>query len=279
MLHLVSIFILASLVVLPVSAGYAADPVPPPPIEALKKEGAVLTYLGRDLGYDAWRATKDGQEQFFYVTPDGSAFFLGLLFNKNGRAVTFDQLKRLQGTPDPALTDLSNAPSQKSETMSMPKVQGQVSNLPKSELFFADVMRTSYFRMGKTGAKTIYTFIDPRCPHCKNFIGALLPELDKGTLAIEIIPVGALTPESPAMGAYLLNAPDAPGRMRRLMSGDDQAVPTDKGYDTSKVQANLDVMLKWQFDGTPVTTYRAKDGKIKILKGGNVDVKSILNDL
>lgn len=279
MFRLITLSVLASIFILPLSSAFAAEPMLPPPIEALKKEGAVLTYLGRDLGYDAWRATKDGQEQFFYVSPDGSAFFLGLLFNKNGRAVTFDQLKRLQGTPDPALIDLSNAPSQKSEVMGISPVQGQVSNLPKSELFFTDVMRTSYFRMGKTDAKTIYTFIDPRCPHCKNFIGALLPELDKGTLAIEIIPVGALTPESPAMAAYLLNAPDAPGRLRRLMSGDDQAVPSDKGYDTSKVQANLDVMLKWQFDGTPVTTYRAKDGKIKILKGGNVDVKSILNDL
>lgn len=275
----------------------AAEPALPEPLVKLRDEGAQMKYLGRDLGYDGWIAVQNGQEQYFYVTPDGSAFFLGLLFNKNGRVVTFDQMQRLKGSKDPILNDLLNAPSQtvednvptpaadllaKKEADKASKVANKTTKPDASspaEQLFADVNNARWFVMGNKTAPAIYTFVDPRCPHCKELLNDLKPYIDGGKVQVRVVPVGALTPESRPMAAYLLNAKDASERLTRLMAGDQTAIPTDSTAPAKDVDANLDVLLKWKFSATPITVYRGKDGTVKLLQGRADDTKSFISDL
>lgn len=267
----------------------------PKPIQKLQDEGAQLRYLGRDLGYDGWLAVQDSQAQYFYVTPDQSAFFLGVLFNKNGRAVTFDQLARLKGKNDPILANLEDAPSQRTERPALSKVVDAPSEAvsppplaPKAEpgpsraeALFHDVAEADWFVMGAAKAPVIYMFTDPRCPHCKDFLRDLKPLVDDGKLQIRVIPVGLLAEDSATLAAGLLAARgDAAARLFKFMTGDDAAIDTsDNAAQVSRVDANNTLLMKWKFQGTPMTVYRDKTGKVKLLQGRAKTVETLTEDL
>jgi len=71
-----------------------ALPELPAPIQTLVDEGAQIRFLGRDKGFDGWLTIKNGQEQYFYVRPDRSAFLMGVLFDDKGEMITVDQVQR-----------------------------------------------------------------------------------------------------------------------------------------------------------------------------------------
>lgn len=253
----------------------------PDPIAALQKEGAQLKYLGRDLGFDGWIAIKNGQEQYFYVTPDGSAFFLGVLFNKNGRAVTFDQMKRLQGVKDSALNDLENAPSQAAEPVppsSLKASRSAMTSTSLAEQLMQDVINGHSFTLGtaKT-APVIYMFADPLCPHCKDMIRLLDPAVSAGQIQVKILMVGALSPDSAPLAAGILSQKNPGAALRDLIAGQKQPVKGDKN--DPRIVENLDIMIKWKFTGTPVAVYRDKKGMIKILQGPPKSLDILMQDL
>lgn len=259
------------------------EPALPKPIAQLKDEGAQMKYLGRDLGFDGWIAVKDGQEQYFYVTPDGSAFFLGVLFNKNGRAITYDQMKRLQGKKDPVFDDLMNAPSQKSSVamadMPTPAAAPTASGASLSEQLMGDVVGGSAFIMGLANAPVVYMFVDPLCPHCKEMLKTLKPAVDAGKLRINVLMVGALHPESRPLAVGVLGAPDPSAALVSLMNGDIRAVKPGADAPDPRLDRNLSILQKWKFDGTPVTVYRGRDGTVKLVQGAVAKPEAILNDL
>jgi thiol:disulfide interchange protein DsbG len=276
------IIFLLVIVMLSISPGVQAapgEPSLPTPIAQLKEEGAQMRYLGRDLGFDAWIAIKDGQEQYFYVTPDGSAFFLGVLFNKNGRAITFDQLKRLQGKKDPIFDDLMNAPSQKlaAPTISPPSVS-RTGASSRADQLWVDVTGAASFTLGPSTAPKVYVFIDPACPHCKDMITALLPAIDAGQVALQVMMVGALTPDSAAWAAGILANPNPGIALRQLVTGTGGPQAGDAAADP-RIAQNFALMQKWGFDGTPVSIYRDQQNKIKILQGPPKTVDVLLKDL
>lgn len=290
------LLVLASIATPVLAAGTSAVTPPSPPlpeaIAALQKDGAQMKYLGRDLGFDGWIAVKDGQEQYFYVTPDGSAFFLGVLFNKNGRAITFDQMKRLQGKNDPILQDLANAPSQKAsatpEQVDGPKPQVakdpqvkpnvQVPGVSKSEQLWQDVTRAATFTWGKSAtAPNLYIFVDPLCPHCKDMLRMMKPEVEQGRLQLNVIMVGALLPDSGPLAAGILTSPNPAQTLQDLMDG--RKLPNKGDASDARLAANLAILSKWGFAGTPVTVYRAKTGVVKVLEGPPAKVEVLLQDL
>lgn len=270
----------------PVFADALKIPPLPEPIATLQKDGAQLKYLGRDLGFDGWIAIKNGQEQYFYVTPDGSAFFLGVLFNKNGRAVTFDQMKRLQGVKDPVFDNLENAPSQAatSPPTTIPAVPATsvVSTvktpISPAEQLMQDVMAGYSFTLGKNpNAPTLYMFTDPLCPHCKDMIQMLNPALTRGDMTVKVLMVGALTPDSALLAAGLLSQNNPEEAYNALIYKNKN--PPNGDASDPRMAKNLDIMVKWKFTGTPVTVYRAKNGTIKILQGPPKSLDILLKDL
>ena len=144
----------------------------------------------------------------------------------------------------------------------------------------ADVQKAAGFRIGKADAPIIYTFVDPLCIHCKTFISMAAPEIEAGHIAIQALPVAVIAKESMPMAAFLMQAKDAATRYMTLVQKEDiSVIPMNETHDTTPVQANIDLMMKWKFDGTPVTIYRAKDGKIKIVSGSVENMDVILKDL
>ncbi|HQX27885.1 MAG TPA: thiol:disulfide interchange protein DsbG [Alphaproteobacteria bacterium] len=264
-------------------SAYAADNDPvtnttlpdmPKPIQELVNQGAQVRYIGKDHGLDAWITVKNGQEQYFYVLPDKSAFVMGLLFDANGKLVTVQQVKRLQEQGDTLLDTLAeDANAAKIDPGSDPKFKSP------SEQMYYDIENSNWVPLGQQGAPVAYAFIDPQCPHCHEFIQSLRAEyIDKGKIQLRIIPVG-FKDETRAQAAFLLATPNPAERWFKHMDGDTSALPAKTELNDQGVQRNLATMQSWQFSVTPMIVYRGKDNSVKLVRGNPKDLAAFVNDL
>ncbi|MCM2343336.1 MAG: thioredoxin fold domain-containing protein [Alphaproteobacteria bacterium] len=258
------------------------DPPLPAPLETMAKEGAQLRYMGREAGLDSWIAIQNGQEQYFYVTPDREYVLLGLLFDKTGKMITLQQVSALQQQSDAVLDVLKAAP--KADTPSVTQNlegQNQIANKvlkSPSEQLFADVESANWIRLGEETAPHFYMFIDPQCPYCHEFMKALRSDIDGGKVQVRMIPVG-FKDDTRAQAALLLAIPSPQERWFRHLDGDTEALPVTPGINEQGVERNMSVMQSWKLNVTPLSLYRAKDGSVKIVQGRAKDMKAMLSDL
>lgn len=276
----------------------SAQPDVPPPIQNLVASGAQLRYLGQDYGLNGWLVLKNGQEQYFYSTPDGQAVMMGILFNNKGDTVTLKQINELRKKEGPAIDKLAGfdaapiAPQAKDtpQTEATPTVGQDFTNpeallksavKPKSEQLFDGVESANWIKVGSDKAPVIYSFIDPECPHCHDLIQNIRKSgyLEQGLLQLRLIPVGVLTENSLTEAAYLLAAPDPQKELFRHLDGDKTALLADKTVNTQGVQRNIKLMQDWKLDVTPFSVYRGRDGKVKVLQGVPDDLKKIITEL
>jgi thiol:disulfide interchange protein DsbG len=277
----------ALLLLIPVSAWAQTEtqaqdttiPELPAPIKNLVDEGAQLRYLGRDYGLDAWITIKNGQEQYFYVMPDRSAFTMGLLFDGEGKLITMDQVQRLRAKGDNLLDTLAEEDFSDIEANRNNPAKADALTSP-SERLFADIETSNWVPIGKPDAPVIYSFIDPQCPHCHEFISDLRQKglLDSGTLQVRMIPVG-FKDETRAQAAYLMATPDPQKSWFAHMDGDKTALPAKTEINQQGVQKNLAVMQSWEFNVTPMIVYRAKNGTVKLVRGRPKDLDGMIADI
>lgn len=248
----------------------------PAPIQNLVDEGAQIRYLGRELGFDSWLTIKNGQEQYFYVQPDGKAFVMGVLFDDKGKLVTVDQVRRLREKGDTLLDTLAGDTT----GFDLPKADEQERFEFKTpgERLYNDIENSNWVALGQPGAPIAYSFIDPQCPHCHDFVEALKPELERGRIQLRMIPVG-FKDETRAQAAFLMAAPDPQERWMRHMNGDQSALPAKAEINQQGVQRNLAIMQSWKLTATPMIVYRGKDGEIKIVRGQPKDLPGMIADL
>ncbi len=251
----------------------------PDPIQNLVNEGAQIRYLGRDYGMDAWITIKGGQEQYFYVQPDGKSFIMGVMFDEKGKLVTVEQVGKLRADGDEVLDQLADdygmdaAAATKAEADKKP-----VFKSPSEQLFY-DIENSNWVPLGEAGAPILYSFIDPQCPHCHDFVESLLKDyIDTGKVQLRMIPVG-FRDETRAQAAFLLATPDAGAAWRRHLAGDKDALPARPEINQQGVQRNLAIMQSWKFNVTPMIVYRGKGGEVKIVRGQPKDLPAFVADL
>ena len=285
MFRILTVFALVTLCLATVTMGkqaYSQDAEPdmPEALEVLVDRGAQARYLGVKHGMQGWVTIFKGQEQYYYVTPDGKGFLMGLLFDQDGKMATVEQVRALQEKSDGALDILT---ADKKPEASLDKVKAQTKKdfeyKSPAERMFADVENSNWLSFGNKDAPVIYSFMDPQCPHCHSFMKDLRDGyLDKDLVQIRMIPVG-FHEETLAQAAFLLASPDSKERWYKHLDGDDQQLPADASVNTQGVQKNLSLMQAWKFDVTPMTIYRGKDGKVKIVRGRASDMNKIISDL
>jgi thiol:disulfide interchange protein DsbG len=256
-----------------------AIPELPAPIQNLVDEGAQIRYLGREHGLDSWITIKNGQEQYFYVLPDRSAFVMGVLFDQEGKLVTVDQVQRLRARGDTLLDTLAseNTFSQIEADRNTPNGSDELKS--PAERLFADIENSNWVPLGQQGAPVLYSFIDPQCPHCHEFINDLRKGyLDQGKVQLRMIPVG-FKDETRAQAAYLMATPEPQKHWYAHMDGDKNALPAKSEINQQGVQKNLAIMQSWQFNVTPMIVYRGKDGTVKLLQGRPKDLPAMIADI
>lgn len=250
----------------------------PEPIQNLASEGAQIRYLGRDHGLDAWLTVKGGQEQYFYVLPDQSAFVMGLLFDETGKAVTIDQVRKLQKemAGDDVLNSLaSDLPDRQAAS----EQNASKEFLSPSEQLFSDIEESNWLPIGGTNAPVAYAFIDPQCPHCHTMVQNLRADyIETGKLQLRMIPVG-FRPDTLAQAAFLLASPDPKAIFYDQLDGKQNAIPVRADINQQGVQRNLLVMQTWDLDVTPLVIYRDVNGTVKIVRGVPADLSGFLADL
>lgn len=277
----------------------SSQPDVPLPIQNLVASGSQLRYLGQDYGLDGWLVLKNGQEQYFYSTPDGQAVLMGILFNNKGDTITLKQINELRKKEGPAIDKLagfegsplsspaaelpSSAPATVSVSPDFTNPQALLKSAvkPKSEQLFEGVENANWIKLGADKAPVIYSFIDPECPHCHDLIRNVRKSgyLEQGLLQLRLIPVGVLTENSLIEAAYLLASSEPQKDLYRHLDGDKAALLVDKTVNTQGVQRNIKLMQDWKLDVTPFSVYRGRDGKVKILQGVPDDLKKIITEL
>ncbi len=270
-----------------------SQPEAPLPIQNLVSQGAQLRYLGQDYGMDGWLVLKNGQEQYFYSTPDGQAVVMGVLFNNKGDTVTLRQINEIRQKEGPAIDKLAGylTPAQPAQSAEVkPAITPDFTNpeallksavKPKSEQLFEGVEAANWISFGAEKAPAVYVFIDPECPHCHDLVKMVRKSgyLEQGLLQLRLIPVGFLSENSLIEAAYLLASPNPQKDFYRHLDGDKDVLLTDKSVNTQGVQRNIKLMQDWKLDMTPFSVYRARDGKVKVLQGVPEDLKTIITEL
>lgn len=274
-------FALLLLFALPMSV-QAQEKVPPlpAPLENMVKDGAQVRYLGKQYGMEGWIAILRGQEQYFYVTPDREAFLMGLMFNKDGKMVTLNQVQKLQLEEGETL-DAFASPAEVEPSPFEAIASGEVDKAFKTpaEQLFADIEGSNWVRVGQPDAPVVYSFIDPQCPYCHEFIKDLRGDyLTNGMVQVRMIPVG-FRDETRAQAAFLLSVPSPQDRWFRHLDGDESALPISSSINQQGVQKNLAIMQSWKLNVTPLSVYRAKNGEVKIVQGRPKDLPAMLADI
>lgn len=263
-------------------AAPSQGPALPGPIQTLVDGGAQVAYLGNHNGLDGWITVRNGQEQYFYATPDGKSLMMGLLFDKDGELVTVRQVRTLQEKSGDVLGLFTQpVPEELKEKQPTTVKAAALESAFKtpSEHLYDNLQDSNWIALGDDKAPVIYMFIDPQCPHCKAFLGDLRKDyIEKGLLQVRAIPVG-LRPQTKAQAAFLLAAPNPQERLFRYMDGDEKALPVTGGVNEQGVERNLAIMQSWKLDVTPLTVYRAADDQVKIVQGRAKNPAQIIKDL
>lgn len=257
------------------------DTIPniPEALQALSDRGAQLRYLGTEHGMDGWIAIYQGEEQYYYVTPDKKAFVTGLLFGNDGQPITIEQVRELQAQGGDVLDLLAEGAPPAATPKSIESVAEGMKLKTPGERMFADVENSNWIRLGKESAPVIYSFVDPQCPHCHEFIQKLRKDyIETGLVQVRIIPVGFFE-GSLAQAAFLLASSDAEVRFYKHLDGDKDALPAKSDISTQAIQKNMALMQTWKFNVTPLTTYRSKSGEVKIVRGMAKDIPALIADL
>lgn len=285
MFRMIPVLMFAAVLALPmaVSAQQKADPALPATLQNLAAKGAQVRYLGREKGLDGWITVMQGQEQYFYATPDGEAILMGLLFDKNGKMLTVRQVQNLQQGNDPTLENLivekTEQPAPTIENLQAEIArQADVKTSP-SEKLFAAIEGANWVVLGNKDAPAIYAFIDPQCPHCHAFIQDIRKDfLDAGQLQLRMIPVG-FREDTKSQAAVLLASATPQDTWFRHMDGDATALPVSSTVNKQAVEMNMSVMQTWKLDATPMIVYRSAKGEVKIIRGRPKTPLDILADL
>ncbi|MGZ9108282.1 MAG: thioredoxin domain-containing protein [Micavibrio sp.] len=261
----------------------AASPTLPDTLQNLAAKGAQIRYLGREKGLDGWIAIHQGQEQYFYATPDREAVLMGLLFDKSGKMLTIRQVQNLQQGNDPTIESLmlesEAAPADPLAAIQAQLQQEQEKTATPSEKLFADIEASNWIRLGNEKAPVIYAFLDPQCPHCHDFMGDIRKDyLDAGLLQLRMIPVG-FRDETKIQAALLLAAKNPQELWYRHLDGDEAALPVSSSVNRQAVELNMAMMQDWTLDATPIIVYRSGKGEVKIVRGRPRNPSDILTDL
>lgn len=277
-------FLALLVLVLPFTA-IAADSVSGPPLpdvlQNLATKGAQIRYLGKEKGMNGWITVQNGQEQYFYATPDGEAILMGLMFDKTGKMITIRQVQNLQKGNDPTIESLLNQPSPKSDEdlSALQKQIADASKLPESQKLFNAIEKSNWIRLGDEKAPVVYAFLDPQCPHCAAFMKDVRKTyIDTGKLQVRMIPVG-FKDETKIQAALLLASPNPQEVWYKHLDGDTKALPITSDVNTQAVEANLAVMQAWKLDATPIMVYKTPKGEVKLIRGRPKNPGDMLVDL
>jgi thiol:disulfide interchange protein DsbG len=266
------------------------QPSVPTALQKLVENGAQIFYLGKFENMNGWALLRKGKPEIFYENEDRTALIMGLMFNSEGDMISMSQISELRrrvgddmyaatgntfSAPnlDMALNTVNNAESD--EKSSQPPLNRP---LTKAEQMYVDLIAANWVTMNPDGQYDVFGFIDPDCPHCKEFINDIQNHTDGNAIRLRVIPIGT-TESSLKKAAILLASGNPQERLIQYASGDTTALEAPENINTDGAQNNLNVMLKYGLDATPLVVYKTGKGEIRMIRGKPSDLSAIISDI
>lgn len=151
----------------------------------------------------------------------------------------------------------------------------------KAEQFYALTEKANWVQVGSKDAPYMYVFVNPTCEHCIAYWKALRLSVDNGTLALRLVPFGALE-QNRKLGAALLGSPDPAKAWRDFVEGKLSAMPLSLATPGTlkKIDDNTALWGKMGLtQAPPFSLYRAPaDGKIRAVIGKPDNVMMLIAD-
>ena len=267
------------------------DPLANPVLASLQKMGAKFFLLGTHSGMTGWFILKDGQVQIVYATPDNKSAVIGALFGENGDNITAQQIAGLVQSnkevadlissaqkEQTAISQVGSPPSQAASASST----GSIPSAPMSpgERLIHDLSGAAGVVVGNASSPEILMVMDPHCPYCQATWTAVRDVVMKGGVHLRLIPIATLDTDNERAAAVLLGASDPLSVWDKYVSGDkSQLAGTPPAAAFIAVRANHTLTDGWKIMDTPYIVYRAKDNKVKVVKGKPDDAAVVLRDL
>lgn len=180
------------------------------------------------------------QNMVVYVTADGQAAIAGNMLDVKGQNLTKEHLAQYAPKPDydKTWTDLEKAST------------------------------VATGAKGKDVKSVIYVFEDANCIYCHLEYKALQPYTKVG-LQVRWVPVAFLHADSYEKAAVFLAAKDSEAALvdMHINFGKHGAIAPASPEMRAKVDANNKLMANSGFKGTPVTFYKDKAGKVRVING------------
>jgi len=284
--------ILTIIAVLPslANAQMKKEPKPPKALANMVAKGSQVFYLGQFEGMNGWALIRKGKPEFFYENKDRTAMVMGLMFNDAGEMITMAQLKTLNDrVGDDMYAATGGALSQDIATQAkVQKTSEPTDNtsqapqlnrpLTKAEKMYTDLLAANWITINPDGAYDVFAFIDPDCPHCKQFLQDADGYLTNDGLRLRIIPIG-VRDDSVRKAALLLASANPGQKLKDYAAGNKDALNAPENINTKAIESNLSMMMKHGFDVTPIIVYRTGKSEIRMVRGrpGNIDM--IINDI
>ncbi len=238
-------------------------------LRTFEEKGGVVNYLGHSHGLDGWIIRgPEGSAQYAYTNKEG-ATLLGMLFSSDAKMVTKTQIHSYIARQEGSQAAIPGA---------------ELSHLSNAERVYADIEgRSNWIQLGKKEAPYIYTFVNPHCDHCHDFLNKVMPHIDSGKLSVRLIPYGT-HPEN-KLGAQILLSEEKPlSAIISLLKGKNKLGEDQKNK--IKPDAETKVLLNNFFaqelvpNAPPFTIYRkVTDGSLSVISGIPKNLISLLADL
>ena len=288
--------ILFMILTLPIAVlAQSKQPEPPESLANMVERGSQIFYLGQMEGMHGWALIRQGKPEFFYENESRTAMVMGLLFNDDGNMMTLSQLSALhdrvgddmyastggalKSDNNKQITDNVDAPANTQITEAEAPTPTLNRPLTRAERMFTDLLGANWFTMNPEGEYDLFAFIDPNCPHCKELIrDAAIQMTPEGKIRYRIIPVG-FQEESLKKAAVLMASANPAERLIAYANGDESQITVPQNINTNAVQNNTSMMLKHNFDVTPIVVYRTKGGIIRLIRGMPQSYDNIRNDI
>lgn len=264
------------------------QPAYPAVIQAAADQGAQVRFLGKMNGFNGWLLLSQGNPAYVYVSEDGKTIFQGLMFDDQGTPLTMRQIGALEANEaaanggelpplaEPSMMEPDAAPAAQP---SLPTAQNE--DRSPGETLYDALSVVNSVTLGSTDANAplLYAFIDPDCPHCKDFLKeADAPYLQTKKIQLRVIPIGILGENSQRKAAYILTQPDGGAQLMAQANGG-KALPAPSNLTLDGQQLNTDLFRLWKFDGTPILVFKDKSGKIMMVRGAPNNLPSLVNSI
>ncbi len=219
--------------------------------------GGKLVFLGNQYGLDGWLLVeRDGTPRSVIYTMQNGTMIRGTLFNSAGLNVTKSQMEVYKARTSGSQKSLDIADTDQAA-------------MPKSELFYSQLEKSNWVRVGKPDAPYMYMIINTNCEHCQDLFRTLKGSADKGNLQIRLVPLGK-EGDNIVGGPALLSVEDPGKAWSDYMDGNRGALAKEKitGDAEARFAANNKLAKSWPIKDMPMTVYRKlADGVVTVIMG------------